>query len=142
MRPFLDSFQIIRARTRYGPIEINSVLDYEKIPENTENHFQILLPNFGSYVPFTKRFLDSIHLSEHCLSPQMLKNYCYGRFDFPGKNQAFISTKKPCMKCYQQVCSSEILVKILYFVINTNSLLEVGTCLKKFLDRIQHLVSK
>ena len=67
-----------------------------------ENHFQILLPNFGSYVPFTKRFLDSIHLSEHCLSPQMLKKYCYGRFDFPGKNQAFIDTKKHCMRCYLQ----------------------------------------
>ena len=87
MRPFLDSFQIIRARTRFGPIEINSVLDFEKIPKNMENHFQILLPSYESYVPFTKRFLDIIHLSEHCLSPQMLKNYCFGRFDFPGKTK-------------------------------------------------------
>ena len=99
MQPFLDSFKIIRARTRYGPIDVNSVLEYEKIPQNLENHFQILLPDRQSYVPFTKRFLDSIHLQENCLSPKMLENYCYSRFDMPGKIQAFINTKKECVIC-------------------------------------------
>ena len=102
MRPFLDSFEIVRARTRYGPIEINSVLDFEKVPKSWENHFAILLPEMSSYIPFTKRFLMSVHLSENCLSPQMLQDYCYGRFDFPGKINAFIETRKQCTKCFLQ----------------------------------------
>ena len=102
MRPFLDSFEIIRTRSRYGPIETNSILDFETIPKSWENHFAILLPEMSSYIPFTKRFLMQIHISENCLSPQGIQDYCYGKFEFPGKIAAFVETRKLCTKCYLQ----------------------------------------
>ena len=97
MRPFLDSFEIIRTRSRYGPIETNSILDFETIPKSWENHFAILLPEMSSYIPFTKRFLMQIHISENCLSPQGIQDYCYGKFEFPGKIAAYVRTKNSAL---------------------------------------------
>ena len=93
MRPFLDTFGLIRCRTRYGPIETNSILEDEIIPTSWENHFAILLPDISAYIPFSKRFLMQIHVSENCLSPQGIQEYCYNKFEFPGKTAAYVGIK-------------------------------------------------
>ena len=54
MRIFMDSFEILRCRTRYGPLETNSVLDFEKVPLKWENHFMILLQHTKSSIETNK----------------------------------------------------------------------------------------